>query len=478
MCYLIVFSSSESIKTQLGSLLSPSVSSLVTIETAPYPNGFVSLLPGGLPAAFIADTQNAPEQLQNPWLQLLPMQYPQIPYYNYDASPDFAEQLDKLAKTRSRSAAAPLASYAQTLAFLEQITSTPLIAGTEKLNFSAYTKYSFAACALMLTGNETIPSLRDACGNLVKQYPSSFCYINYQSNVLLFTLYAKTGDFTQLELNRQTFADKMQSEGNPCPPFKVGIIHHGLPGLISSYMEAVQVYYVNKLRTPCTYFDEISSPPGQPLKLQRLKEIERSIRTDIQFLEGQNVLQYVRLWFDECKNLNSTLNELKYDLINLYSTIKYVLFDMYNLKLKRIKSGLEVHEILNIATLEELERWFYNWLIYTLDNFDLTRSNTDFQIDEVLQFITNHITDGLTLTKISSYFYVNPSYLSTLFKKETGQTYISYVTKVKMEKACELLNSNFKVFEVSSMLGYEDIRHFRNTFKKYHGIPPSEYKAK
>ena len=63
-------------------------------------------------------------------------------------------------------------------------------------------------------------------------------------------------------------------------------------------------------------------------------------------------------------------------------------------------------------------------------------------------------------------------YFSTLFKKETGQTYISYITRLKMDKARELLAANCKVYETAHLLGYEDIRHFRNTFKKYHGVSP------
>ena len=46
-----------------------------------------------------------------------------------------------------------------------------------------------------------------------------------------------------------------------------------------------------------------------------------------------------------------------------------------------------------------------------------------------------------------------------------------------MAKAAELLADNCKVYETGHMLGYEDVRHFRNTFKKYHGISPSQVKV-
>ena len=94
----------------------------------------------------------------------------------------------------------------------------------------------------------------------------------------------------------------------------------------------------------------------------------------------------------------------------------------------------------------------------------------------MLQFIDSHILDDLSLSTIASYFYVNASYFSTLFKKETGQTYISYITAVKMEKAMELLKKGFKVYEAAYMLGYEDVRHFRNVFKRHFGCAPSQIK--
>ena len=80
---------------------------------------------------------------------------------------------------------------------------------------------------------------------------------------------------------------------------------------------------------------------------------------------------------------------VKYDMIILLPVSKYVLFDMYGLKLKRIKSGLEVHEIIHIATMDELEGMVCHMAaLYPWTTSGLTRSNTGFRIQEVLQFIS------------------------------------------------------------------------------------------
>lgn len=481
MYKLLLFTASEKLQDELEHLFTSALPDEVSMEVLDFPHSPLCIFPYAQPSAFLFDFFNSPEQQSNAWIQILCTQFSQVPALSFDGTCPLKDLVYSLIQD-------PLSflpikekyslPYAASANFLEQLTAENYTPFQINKSIPHYDNLSFLAALFRPEEGDAPFNLAGICTDLVRRYPLSFYHFNPSNGIFLFILYEPTANFTQLEIHRQTLIDHGPSKSNYLPPVKFGVIHHGLKGVISSFLEANQVYYVNKLQKPCTSFEEISSPIGQLLKPQKLMEIERSIRTDIQFLEGQNALSYIRLWFAECKSLHHELGNIKYDLIILYSSIKYTLFDMYQLKLKRIKSGLEVHEILSITSIEELECWFCNWLIYTLDNFDLTRTNTGFQIQEVLQFISNHVMDDLSLKTISSYFYVNPSYFSTLFKKETGQTYISYVTKLKMDKAYELLCANRKVYETAQMLGYEDIRHFRNMYKKFHGVLPSENKKK
>lgn len=476
MYHILLFTSSHTLAQCIFQILSPLLHHCLWIETSPLPDGPIAIFPKGVPSAFLLDTQNFPEQNQNPWFQLLHKQYSHTPALILDGNTPLEELLvsfahnDAFCPVRNSS----VVSYLQSETFLKRLTSLSHMDSRSGLTLPDFSDISFVAC---LSRGTYAPSLLNYCRHLIEMFPSSFCYYNRSASILLFALHEPTGNFTQLEQNRQLLMDRHGINPPAFSPFYFGIIHHDLSGLTSSFLEASEVYYMNRLQMPCSAFEEISSPPGQMLKPQKLMEIERSIRTDIQFREGENALLYTHQWFAECRKLHREAEDIKYDLIILYASIKYALFDMYGLKLKRIKSGIEVHEILRITDVDELENWFCTWLLYTLDNFDLTRSNTGFQLQEVLQFITNHIMDDLSLNVIASYFYINPSYFSTLFKRETGQTYISYITRLKMDKAAELLAANCKVYETAHMLGYEDVRHFRNTFKKYHGISPSQIKV-
>lgn len=499
MYHILLFSSSPALEQKIFQILSPLLKHRLWIETAALPNGPIAIFPKSVPSAFLLDMQSCPEENEyfpneNPWFHLLCTQYGDIPAlilqeYTPRENIPWEEQLISLARNDAFSPVkTPAVSYLQGEIFLRRLTSLSHTKPQDGLTLPDFSDTSFVAClsrcALTTPDSNAqkeqcqnpASSLLDLCRSLTEMFPSSFCYYNQSASLFLFALCEPTGDFTRLEQNRQLLMDRQGIHPPFFSPFCFGIIHHDLSGLTSSFLEASEVYYMNRLQMPCAAFEEISSPPGQMLKPQKLMEIERSIRTDIQFREGENALLYTHQWFAECRKLCREAEDTKYDLIILYASIKYVLFDMYGLKLKRIKSGIEVHEILRITDVDELEDWFCTWLLYTLDNFDLTRSNTGFQLQDVLQFITNHIMDDLSLNVIASYFYVNPSYFSTLFKRETGQTYISYITRLKMDKAAELLAANCKVYETAHMLGYEDVRHFRNTFKKYHGISPSRVK--
>ena len=72
---------------------------------------------------------------------------------------------------------------------------------------------------------------------------------------------------------------------------------------------------------------------------------------------------------------------------------------------------------------------------------------------------------------------MTPVWLSKLFKKELGKTFLEYLTDIRMERAKRMLEEvQFKVYEVSSQVGYKDPVHFAKLFKKQTGYTPSEYR--
>lgn len=97
-------------------------------------------------------------------------------------------------------------------------------------------------------------------------------------------------------------------------------------------------------------------------------------------------------------------------------------------------------------------------------------------IREVKSFVEEHYAEGISLDDAAEKVHMSTTYLSMLFKKEEGVTYIKYLTKVRMEKAMSLLKQGYKANRVCEMVGYHDYKYFSMQFKKYTGMTLDTYK--
>ncbi|TVY07959.1 response regulator transcription factor [Paenibacillus cremeus] len=100
-------------------------------------------------------------------------------------------------------------------------------------------------------------------------------------------------------------------------------------------------------------------------------------------------------------------------------------------------------------------------------------------IQQVHQFVEQHLADDVSLQAIASYVYLHPVYVSKIYKLETGENLSDYVYRVRMDKAAQLLlNSQEKIYEIAARIGYQRAHSFIHVFKKHTGLTPQEYRDK
>lgn len=134
--------------------------------------------------------------------------------------------------------------------------------------------------------------------------------------------------------------------------------------------------------------------------------------------------------------------------------------------------------IRNAETLHEIIEWLQGWTVLTIDYIrQSTKIRFRSEIIEVMDIIQKEYQNSLKVADIAKRVGFAESYLSVLFKKETGEKIIEYLTKVRMKKARELLKDpSYKIYEISEMIGYGDTNHFSKYFKKIEGVFPLEYR--
>ena len=113
----------------------------------------------------------------------------------------------------------------------------------------------------------------------------------------------------------------------------------------------------------------------------------------------------------------------------------------------------------------------------------IDRLSTDMQanventiVSQALAYIHNHIHLKLTVSDIANSIPISSSYLSTLFKKNTGSTLMEYVNQYRLEKSKEYLRTSpYTITQIADLLGYSSVHYFSKQFKDYYGVSPTVY---
>ncbi|BFT70061.1 response regulator [Paenibacillus sp. P36] len=129
-------------------------------------------------------------------------------------------------------------------------------------------------------------------------------------------------------------------------------------------------------------------------------------------------------------------------------------------------------------TLERMEDWMVQVIKGIIDfKLEHNMSKKKDIIAEIKDYVSTHYAEAISLAELSSRFFINPYYLSQLFKQKTGDAYLTFLAQTRINKSKELLEkTDLKVYEICQMVGYSDSQHFAKVFEKFTGCKPSEYR--
>ncbi|QHT59397.1 AraC family transcriptional regulator [Paenibacillus lycopersici] len=110
---------------------------------------------------------------------------------------------------------------------------------------------------------------------------------------------------------------------------------------------------------------------------------------------------------------------------------------------------------------------------------DMREEQTLTIVDRAKQYIRQHFARELSLEEVAESVHLNQFYFSKVFKQHVGETFIDYLTGLRIERAKQLIEEDvLSLKEVSYQVGYKDPNYFSRVFKKVTGAAPSEYRSR
>ncbi len=199
----------------------------------------------------------------------------------------------------------------------------------------------------------------------------------------------------------------------------------------------------------------------------------------IKFGTEKEVLQAVDALFRDMAATKASLKDIQLYYLEILSCITKV---ARNLDLETDTLGGEAGELLQLlqsATFEGIRKWFSALCVKLMNQIARKRQNmTQILLKKAEDYIEANFSDNsLSIQKLADHLHISTSYLSLIFKKEAGETFLKYLVRIRLNAAIELLcNSELKTMEIAERVGYPEVTYFSYFFKKHYGMSPREYR--
>ena len=266
-------------------------------------------------------------------------------------------------------------------------------------------------------------------------------------------------------------------------PVTIGIGHSvtGLSKIAGSYQSAVEALgYKAVVGSGITIYINDMEPVGSG-KLEFDNSDESDFISAVKFGPDEKIeAVMVRI----SGKLESARVHYRQQQVYVFGVLNTVIqmIQQYDLNLEEILGG-ELEYLSVIDKLQKREE-FGEWLLKTARKMNQAiNQERDITTRQVIQQAKQYIMDNyqnpdLSVEMICRHLHMSPAYFSTMFKKETGQAYIAYLTEIRLNKAVELLNkTDDKTYVIASKVGYQEQNYFSYVFKKKFGVSPTKFRG-
>ncbi|MBC8583984.1 helix-turn-helix domain-containing protein [Youxingia wuxianensis] len=227
------------------------------------------------------------------------------------------------------------------------------------------------------------------------------------------------------------------------------------------------------------YIEDVE--PDRAIQLQFNEQDEQELLSAIKLGTPENIKQAVDRLIARFRDSKLPIGQYQLFLMEMMAELLKVI-RTYQLDMEEVfgKNFDGTFHLSDFESLEDLSGWFSETCFKISGLIRRERTNSTKMIAEkAKRFIEeNYGNYDISVEMLCDYLHVSPAYFSTIFKRETGMSFVAYLTHVRMEEAIKLLNTTEdKTYEISLKVGYTEPNYFSYVFKKQFGMSPTKYRS-
>lgn len=248
----------------------------------------------------------------------------------------------------------------------------------------------------------------------------------------------------------------------------IGSVREGWDGISRSYREAVRVCAEDNVLLNVRHYDDMPLISGQTMISldDEKKLLDALLRHNKQECAERFGYLYTTLEGMSCSS---------------FSTLRGEVIGLLLFLCRAIQSSDGANLITSLSVVEDSDDLLKSslfWLDSFIDGLKEEREqNRSHVFQRALLYIDQKYKEDISMEQSAEYVNLSPHYFSKLFKQHAGETFIDYVTRLRIKEAKQLIvEERLSLKEICYEVGYKDPNYFSRVFKKATGITPSEYR--
>ncbi len=260
----------------------------------------------------------------------------------------------------------------------------------------------------------------------------------------------------------------------------IGRQYDQISGICKSYNDALDalISIENNHGTEQLRNYEDISPFELFLDKNLLTEPETLLLHGVKYQSYEQCIEYVDQLFSILQNY--WIHHCSYVKSYFLKVAVLIWRDLQNMNNGESDIGIDFSVVLNCEKINDCFQWFRNFLNVVVDSYKkVNEEKGNSLLNKARHIILDNFSNcDFNIDDVASQLFISSSYLRQIFKKQSNESFVEYLTRIRMENALELLQrSNLRIQEIAEQSGFANQRYFSVCFKKHYGKTPSECRS-